>query len=141
MIVRRRWPSETPRSRKAPSPSGPRCRSVPVMRARVSRETASPPPRVYAPAMPHMVRSLLDPARVRVDEHAVPLLEHEEAPDPVAVVPPAGAVRVEDPLQDPAIEIAALERPTVEEPVAGVRLEILAEPDALRNAESLLGLP
>src|SRR5262245_20190205 len=93
------------------------------------------------PQIPHMLSGSLDATRAGVEERAVPLLEHEEAPDPGSVVPLSRLVQVEHALDGAPAEVATVERPRVEQPLARARTELPLEPCPCRDTEALLGLP
>ena len=75
----------------------------------------------------------------RVDVRPLPELEHEQAPEPVAVVGAAGDVVGEQPLHGRRPELAARPCPLAEQQVAGERAQLAAEPARDRHAEA--GLP
>ncbi len=76
--------------------------------------------------------------RLRLHVETLPELEHHQAPEPVAVVGPAGDVLVQQPLEHGGPELAALPHPLVEEHLGGEPAQPAPEPVADRDAEARL---
>src|SRR5436309_8537424 len=74
-----------------------------------------------------------------VDEHPVPDLEHEEAPQLLVVIGATGGMVVDVAADDVRAEVATLTSARVEKHVAGQRAKVLAKPVIDRRAESHLG--
>src|SRR5207249_8568569 len=80
-----------------------------------------------------------DSGRGRVEEETAPGLEHDQRPDPGAVIAPARRMVTQHARQRVLAEIAARETPPIEQDLFREGPERLPEPVLFRNAETLLG--
>src|SRR5436309_2069791 len=81
-----------------------------------------------------------DSGRGSVEEQTAPGLQHDQRPDPGAVIAPARRMVTQHARQRVLAEIAAREAPPVEQDLLREGPERLPEPEIFRNAEALLGL-
>src|SRR5712691_13503745 len=80
------------------------------------------------------------PGRLTVDEEAVPPLEAEQRPDEKAVVVPSGHVLVQDTPHRARAEVAARDRPRIQQQAANLLHRRAAVPRLVGWAETLLRL-